>query len=136
MEERKILIEVTAEEYERIKAGALDKEVPTFESVKEKLLEKLSEEDAKQIVDKHTAIIVSNILDDILIGEVIKRTKNRSSSGVTKTEFYDAASDEGYVLMKGELEHLEKKDYSQWNEPVVASDDVFTWSMKLIINKR
>lgn len=133
MENRKIMVEVTEEEYEKIKAGVLEKDIPTYEDAKEDLLENLSDEDAKKIFEKHQSIIIDNILDDVLIGEIINRTKERSKVDTIHVE--DAASAQEFVLMKGTLEHLEKTDYSRWDNPVIISDDTFDWQLKIFDTK-
>lgn len=129
MENRKIMVEVTEEEYEKIKAGVLEKDIPTYEDVKKDLLENLSDEDAKKIFEKHQNIIIDNILDDVLIGEIINRTKERSK--VDTIHVREAASAQDFVLMKGTLEHLKKTDYARWDNPVIISDDTFDWQLKI-----
>lgn len=129
MENRKIMVEVTEEEYEKIKAGALEKDIPTYEDVKKDLLENLSDEDAKKIFEKHKSIIIDNILDDVLIGEIIIRTKKRSK--VDTIQVREAVSARDFTLMKGTLEHLKKKDYARLDNPVITSDDTFDWQLKI-----
>lgn len=129
MEERKIMVEVSEKEYEKIKAGILEENVPTYEEVKEDLLKNLSDEDAAKIFEKHSSTILSNIIDDVLIGEIISRTKGRSK--VDTIHVRDAASAQDFVIMKGTLEHLKKKDFSRWEEPVIISDDTFDWQLKV-----
>ena len=129
MEERKIMVEVSEKEYEKIKAGILEENVPTYEEVKEDLLKNLSDEDAAKIFEKHSSTILSNIIDDVLIGEIISRTKGRTK--VDTIHVRDAASAQDFVIMKGTLEHLKKKDFSRWEEPVIISDDTFDWQLKV-----
>ena len=134
-QERKILIEVSQEEYEKIKAGILEKDIPTYEDVKKDFVEEISEEDIKALLEKHSFDILENVVDDVLIGEIIRRTKERSSSDVQRIEYCDPMSAQDYVVVKGELEHLEKKDNSQIGEPVITSNDVFSWTIKIVLNE-
>lgn len=127
--ERKIMVEVSPEEYEKIRAGILKKDIPTYEDVKKDLLENLSDEDAKKILEKHSSTILSNIIDDALIGEIVCRTRRYSK--VDATQVGEAASERSFVLVKGTLEHLKKKDFSLWDEPVIISDDTFDWQLKI-----
>ena len=129
MENRKIMVEVTEEEYKKIEAGVLEKDIPTYEDVKKDLLENLSDEDAKKIFEKHQSIIINNILDDVLIGEIINRTKERSK--VDTTRVGEAVSVQDFFLMTGTLKHLKKKDYARWDNPVITSDDTFDWQLKI-----
>lgn len=133
MENRKIMVEVTEEEYEKIKAGILEKDIPTYEEVKKDLLENLSDEDAAKIFEKHSSTILSNIVDDVLIGEIINRTKERSK--VNTIQVREAVSLRDFVLMKGTLEHLKKIDYARWDNPVIISDDTFDWQLKIFDTK-
>ena len=133
MEERKIMVEVTKEEYEKIKDGALEKDIPTYEDVKKDLLENLSDEDAKKLFEKHQSIIIDNISDDVLIGQIIIRTKERSK--VDTIQVREAVSARDFVLMKGTLEHLKKTDYARWDNPVITSDDTFDWQLKIFDTK-
>lgn len=130
MEERKIMVEVTEEEYEKIKVGILEKDIPTYESIKKDLLEKMSDEDVKMLLDKHIDTILTNILDEYLIGQIIKRTIDRSNN-VEQISYMDAVSNKEYTIIKGSLEHLLKRDHSQWGtKSLLESNDVFDWSLK------
>ena len=131
-QERKILIEVSQEEYEKIKAGILEKDIPTYEDVKKDFVKEMSEEDIKALLQKHSFDILENVADDVLIGEIIRRTKERSSSDVQRMEYRDPMSGRDYAIIKGELEHLEMKDQSQFGEPIIKSDDVFSWTIKIV----
>ena len=132
MENRKIMVEVTEEEYEKIKAGILKKDIPTYEEVKKDLLENLSDEDVKMLLVKHLDTFLANVLDDTLIGQIIIRTQDRSNS-VEQISYRDAASNKDYTIIKGRLEHLTKKDHSQLTIPVIESNDVFDWQLKFLI---
>lgn len=123
--ERKILIEVSEEEYEKIKAGALEENVPTYEDVRKDVLEKLSDKDAKIIISNHYNLFMDNIDDVDLVAQIIRRSQDKSQSIYE----HDAMSNEESVYINGTL-RISKRDYSQINEPLVESRDTLTWHLK------
>ena len=127
--ERKIMVEVTEEEYERIKAGALEEHIPTYEEIKQDLLKNLSDQDAKLLLEKHSSVIFSNALDEALISEIIHRTKNRSQ--IERGSMRDAASARDFMFSKGTLNHIMKKDCAKIGDPVFESLDEFSWVLKV-----
>lgn len=125
MEDRKIMVEVTAEEYEKIKAGILKEYVPTYEEVKNDLIKNIKEEDIKLLLKEHSTDILSLALDSELIAQIIRRTRDRTSPVFKR----DPAAAEDYYFTKGTMKNLKKVDYSQWGEPVIESCDTFYWEL-------
>ena len=124
MEERKILIEVTAEEYEKIKEGILGQHIPTYEEIKKDLIENMSEDDVKALVRKHYQIIADNLDDENLIGQIIRRTQEKTNKIMNDPVLaQDVAVGQGILTVS-------KRDYAQVNEPLYLSKDTFEWTLK------
>lgn len=124
MEERKILVEVTAEEYEKIKAGILGEYIPTYEEVKKDLLENMSEDDAKILVKKHYQMIADNLDDEPLIAQIIRRTQKKENKIINDPVLaQDVAIGQGILTVS-------RRDYAQINEPLYLSKDTFEWTLK------
>lgn len=124
MDERKVLVEVTAEEYEKIKAGILGEHIPTYEEVKKDLLENISEDDARTLVKKHYRTIVDNLDGETLVGQIIRRTQDTKH-----TLYQDPVSGREYSIINGTLK-IVKRDYSKIDEPLYESDDTLEWTLK------
>ena len=125
-QERKIMVEVSPEEYEKIKAGALEVNVPTYEQVKNELINNLlTKEDVELIIDKHIAAIMASVSDDVLIGQIIQRTTDK-----TKPENrLEPMRAKEYMVISGTLQVI-KRDYAQVDNPIVKSEDEFIWTLK------
>ena len=124
-EERKILVEVSQEEYEKIKAGALNADIPTYESIKQDVLEKISADDVKVILSNHKSLILDS-LDDM---DLIIQIRNRSQSRTSIETGRDTISQRDYMRMSGTLQ-ITKRDYSQVLEPTYLSQDTFYWRLE------
>lgn len=120
------MVEVSEEEYEKIKAGALEVDVPTYEQVKNELINNLlTKEDVALILDKHIAVIMANVPDDALIGQIIQRTTDK-----TKPEHrLEPMMAREYMAISGTLK-VERRDYSQVGNPVLENKDEFHWTLK------
>ena len=133
MEDRKIMVEVTEEEYELIKLGVLNEgfETPKYEDLRKELLNEITEEDAKTIFEKHNQFFLGLATDQEIVGEIVNRTKNK-----TNTALRDPVSNQDFVVAKGQLKGLTKRDFSQIGEPIVVnSEDEFSWTLKIIEEK-
>lgn len=128
MNERKILIEVTPEEYERIKVGALEKDVPTYEQIKKEMISNLSEDDINEILSNRHETVMKNMVDEELLTEIVRRT--RSKGEVYNKTYEDAHSMSIYTILSGELNNIKKRDYSKIDEPIIESKDTFSWTIK------
>ena len=108
MENRKIMVEVTEDEYELIKLGVLkeDFEIPKYEDLRKELFNEITEEDAKMIFEKHRKIFLSIATDQEIVGEIILRTEDK-----TNTTMRDPVSNQDFVMAKGKLKGLTTRDY-------------------------
>lgn len=126
MENRKIMVEVTEEEYEKIKSGALDKDVPTYETIKKDFLENISEEDARAIFEIHCLSFLRSATDEELISQIVSRTKGKTQRAIS-----EPVSCQEYTLMGGTLRKITKRDYAKYDTPIIQSEDEFTWTLKI-----
>lgn len=123
------MVEVTEEEYEKIKGGILAESIPTYEQVREEVFENLSAEDAALLLDKHLGIILHNIVDRDLIAEIMLRTK-RNGKPLKTMVVRDPISIRDYTIIQGELSNINKVEREKADEPVVETDDIFSWTLK------
>lgn len=126
MEERKIMVEVTKEEYEKIKAGILEVSIPTYEDVKQDLIKDLSKEDIELLLKKHQQLILDSVTDDALVAQIIRRTKDKGNPVI----MFDPVKGAEYTTTRGELKNLKKRDYSIAEEPIIQSHDNFSWTLQ------
>ena len=113
---RKILIEVTPEEYEKVKAGALNEHVPTYDEVRNDVLENLSSEDIKTLISNHQQAIMDNVDDPTLISQILRRSDVKD-----RMIFHDPIMNRDFVIAKGLLEVSTQKG---------ISNDTFDWTLK------
>lgn len=125
-QERKILIEVSQEEYEKIKAGALEENIPTYEDVRKDVLEKLSADDISIIMFNYKDIIADSIDDEALICQIL--TRSQTKSPIISEKRPDSLKE--YLVSHGVLQ-VTKRDRSS----LYLSDDKFEWVLREALSK-
>lgn len=124
-QERKILIEVSQEEYEKIKAGILGEYIPTYEDVRKDVLEKLSDEDVRILMSNHYSLIMDNIDDEALVSQIIRRSQDTTPP----EHIREAVTAEEYMFARGTLQ-ISKINRALVDEPLEKTRDTLTWHLK------